>query len=58
LVFGFVLNYIADIVFVFTTTKGTYFNGNVADFLYVIMLFTVAMGISKLDPSLLNDKKS
>ena len=57
LLVGFTLNYIGDIIFVFTATNETYFNGNIADFLYVIMLFTVATGISRMDPSLLSHKE-
>ncbi|MDP2789430.1 MAG: hypothetical protein Q8O46_05335 [bacterium] len=58
LLLGFVLNYIADVVFVFTTTTDTYFNGHFVDFLYVVMLFTVSMGISKLSPTLLDSQEN
>jgi|SRR3989344_1100713 len=58
LIIGFILNYIADVIFVFGVTSETYFNGNIADFLYVVMLFTVFSGISKLNPNyLIKDKK-
>lgn len=53
LIFGFILNYIADVIFVFTTTVGTYFNGNISDLLYVIMLFILSIGISKMDTVIL-----
>lgn len=54
---GFILNYVADIIFVFTTTQGTYFNGHISDFLYVVMLFILSMGISKMDPAILQNNK-
>ncbi len=44
LLFGFLLNYIADFIFLFTTTNGTYFNGHISDFLYLTMMFTISMG--------------
>ena len=53
---GFVLNFITDIIFVFTTTTETYFNGHIVDMFYVLMLFTVSVGISKMDYTLLNQK--
>lgn len=58
LLLGFTLNYIADVIFVFTTTTGTYFNGHISDFLYVVMLFTLSMGLSKMDPEFLQNTKT
>lgn len=49
LIFGFVLNYVADFFFVYSISIGTYFNGHISDFLYVNMLFVVALGVSMLD---------
>lgn len=51
LILGFVLNYVTDVIFVFTTTNGTYFNGHISDLLYVIMLFTVSWGMIRLNPN-------
>jgi len=56
LILGFTLNYIADVIFVFTATTGSYFNAHLVDLLYVVMLFTVFLGVSKLNPDALNNK--
>lgn len=54
LLLGFVLNYVTDFIFVYTTTNGTYFNAHVADFLYVNMLFIISLGVVLFDPDRLD----
>lgn len=49
LLLGFVLNYIADFTFVYTTNVGTYFNAHYVDLLYSVMTFIVALGVSMFD---------
>ncbi len=44
LLLGFFINYVADFLFLFTTTNGTYFNGHISDFMYLTMMFILTMG--------------
>lgn len=57
LLFGFLLNYISDFLFSYTTTKETYFNGHVVDFLFMTTMFVLSIGLSMLNPSILNSKE-
>ncbi len=43
---AFVVNYIADFMFAYTTTLGTYYNGSLSDALYVTALTLLAIGIA------------
>lgn len=56
LMFGFLLNYFGDFLFVYTTTKGTYFNGHFADFLYTTSMFVLSLSLSMLSPKILDFK--
>lgn len=51
ILFGFVINFFADFSFSYTTTVGTYYNGNISDLLFVAAMFTISFGIASLYPS-------
>jgi hypothetical protein len=51
---GFVLEYIADFSFSYTTTVNTYYNGDWVDFLYATALFTIGLGVTLLDRDAFN----
>lgn len=57
LFFGFLLNYMADFTFSYTTTQGTYFNGHFVDFLFTTTMFILSFGLSMLTPNLLELEK-
>jgi hypothetical protein len=57
LLFGFLLNYLSDFLFSYTTTQGTYFNGHVVDFLFMTTMFVLSIGLSMLNPSISNSKE-
>ena len=57
LLVGFILNYIGDVIFVFTTTTGAYFNGHISDLIYVLMIFVLSLGISMMDYKRLSEVK-
>lgn len=42
---GFGLMYLADFVFSYTTTVGTFFNGNFGDLLFTLALFLITFGV-------------
>lgn len=46
---GFVLMFSADVSFSYTTTVGTYFNGNFADMLFAAAMFVIGFGITSFD---------
>lgn len=50
LFFGFVVNYFSDFLFSYTTTKGTYFNGHIVDFIFTTSMFIIALGAAQLTP--------
>ena len=52
LFFGFLLNFISDFAFAYTTTAGTYFNGHVIDLMYATAMLLIGTGINNLDPTL------
>jgi len=54
---GFLVNYLADFTFSFTTTKETYFNGHFVDFLFTTAMFLLSIGVALLSPSLMNTHK-
>ncbi len=45
LFFGFLLNYFSDFLFAYTTTKETYFNGHLVDFLYTVFFMIMTLGL-------------
>lgn len=45
LLLGFSLMYLADFVFSYTTTVGTFFNGNFGDLLFTLALFLMTFGV-------------
>jgi len=45
---GFIMNFISDFMFSYTTTQGTYFNGHYVDFLFVTTMFVLSLGLSML----------
>ena len=55
IVIGFVLNYIADFYFAYTTIVGTYYVGEIADWLFTVSMFILSLGVSNLHPKLLKD---
>jgi len=54
---GFLLNYIADVIFVFTTSNETYFNGHFVDFIYTTSMFALSLGLSMLNSNILDLEK-
>lgn len=53
---GFGLNYIVDFSFSYTTTLETFFVGSWVDLLFASAMFVIALGITSLDPRLLNSQ--
>lgn len=49
IIVGFLVNFLADFSFSYTTTVETYFNGNFSDLLFATALFTISFGICSLD---------
>lgn len=47
---AFLLLYIADFSFSFMDGRGKYYNGDVVDLFYMLMITTFALGVSMLDP--------
>ncbi len=54
ILFAFVMNYFADFTFSYTTTLGTYYNGSLADALFVTTMTILSTGIILLDPKKLD----
>ncbi|KKS41660.1 MAG: Membrane protein [Candidatus Gottesmanbacteria bacterium GW2011_GWB1_43_11] len=48
-ILGFIVMFLADFSFSYTTTVGTYYNGNISDLLFAIALFVISFGINGLD---------
>lgn len=46
---GFVINYVADIGFSYTTTVETFYNGNWVDLVFATAMFALSFGITNLD---------
>ncbi|OGE72738.1 hypothetical protein A3H40_02650 [Candidatus Daviesbacteria bacterium RIFCSPLOWO2_02_FULL_38_15] len=46
---AFIVNYMADFGFSYSTTVGTYFVGNWADFLFATSMFLLSFGVNSLD---------
>lgn len=47
---GFLLNYIADFIFAYITTTGSYYNGHFVDLLYITAMFILSISINSFDP--------
>ncbi len=47
---GFVLNYVSDMAFSWTTTMETFFVGNWVDLLFMTTMFVLSFGVVSLDP--------
>lgn len=47
---AFIVNYFADFTFSYTTTIGTYYNGSLADVLFVTSMTLLSSGVALLDP--------
>jgi len=51
---GFIINYIADFLFSYTTTLGTFYTGGLVDLVFTMAMFTLSLGIAKFDPEILS----
>ena len=59
ILFGFLLAYITDFSYSYTTTTETFFVGNWVDLLYPTTFFVIAWGLSRMNPKLIfRDKNS
>lgn len=54
LLFGFLANYIADFMFSYKTTLGTFVPGGSSDFFFTFAMFLLAFGVSSLDNKVLS----
>lgn len=50
ILFGFVLNYLADFLFSYSTTLETFYAGGSIDLLFTTALFVLTLGVTLLDP--------
>lgn len=55
LILGFIVNYVADFYFSYSTTVGSYYGGELADILFSCAMFLLSLGVSNLHPRLLED---
>ena len=46
---GFVIMFLADFFFSYTTTVGTYYNGNFPDLLFAVAMFVISFGVVSFD---------
>jgi hypothetical protein len=53
IIFGFILNYAADIVFTYINTVGIYHVGNWVDMLYVTVFLVLGIGVNLFDQKIL-----
>lgn len=53
LILGLIFNYFADFTFSYKTTIGTFYNGGLADFLFTTAMFLLSLGVTSLDPKIL-----
>lgn len=58
LFFGFLMFYISDFMFSYTTTQETYFNGHLVDFLFTTTMFILSISLTILNPAFLNSEKT
>jgi len=49
ILFSFLVNYFADFIFSYTTTIETYFNGNIADLLFMTAMFLLSFGVNNFN---------
>lgn len=54
---AFILNYLADFTFSYTTTIETYYNGSLADVLFATTMFVFSLGIALLDPRSMKENR-
>jgi hypothetical protein len=47
--FGFIINYFADFGFSYTTTVGSFYNGNWVDLLFTSAMFVISFGVNSFD---------
>lgn len=47
--YGYVLMFIADFTFSYTTTLNTYYNGSISDLFFVLAMFVISFGIASID---------
>lgn len=48
-IFGFILMFVADFSFSYTTTIETYYNGNFADFMFAVAMYVISFGVASID---------
>lgn len=48
-IIGFIIMFMADFSFSYTTTVGTYYNGNLADLLFALAMFVISIGITSFE---------
>ena len=53
---GFVMNYVSDFSFSYTTTKGTFFVASWVDLIFTVTFFLLSLGVSLIEPSVLHRK--
>lgn len=58
LLIGFLMFYISDFMFSYTTTKEIYFNGHLVDFLFTTTMFILGLGLSMLSPRISRSLKA
>ncbi|MBX4189628.1 hypothetical protein KW785_03505 [Candidatus Parcubacteria bacterium] len=58
LIFAFVVNFLSDFTFSFTTTKETYFNGHIVDFMFTCAMYLLALSLVSLTPKLADHDNS
>lgn len=51
---GFVINYIADFSFSYSTTVETFFSANWVDLVFATAMFTLSLGVTMLNPRIAN----
>ena len=54
---AFVFLFFADFAYSYTNGKGVYFNGNIADLFFFLMVCTFGLGVGMLDPGHVRKKK-
>lgn len=48
---AFIFLYLADFSYSYTNGKGVYYNGNIADLFFLLMVITFGLGLAMLDPT-------
>lgn len=57
IVSSLLVSYVGDSLYTYSTSVGTYLNGDITDFLFTLLLFLVSLGAYTLHPHLLEDKE-